>query len=184
MTKQLMDARRFLRYESANLLCGFRILASIILAIVPGHATWLAVLYSLAFVSYVLDDWCYRRYAQDQPYRHWFNKFLITLDPLANLIFVAGGFLHLLENNWSACWIFFILTVVAIDQKLIGNMAKEGSVLRKVAFTILAYYWFVVMMLCLFLVWLLNAGTYWVQGFGATVVIFYALYSILRDPKK
>lgn len=80
-----------LLYEAANILCWFRIIASIFLAMMPRGKLAFALLFSLAFLSDSLDGWCYRKFTKEKPYQHWFNRLPLTMDPLADFFLVAGG---------------------------------------------------------------------------------------------
>ncbi len=163
-----------LLYESANILCWYRIIISIGIAATTAKHSIIAVLFSLALISDALDGWCYRKFANGQPYTHWFNRLPMTMDPLADYCLVMGGIIHVVENKVTGIVIAVIVTVVNL---LWQRWGKSGSD-RRFAFAITAitYIWFFLMVLSVAGVWWRNYESHWLISFVVTMVIFYAIW--------
>lgn len=160
-------------YELANILCWFRITASVILAVSRQPSISLAILCSLAFITDVIGGWAYRHFVKT-PYKHWSNQLPISLDPLADFAFVMGGVLHFTTTLGEGLFCCLVLAIFVI---LCNILARHGSDRIYTVFaTTLTYAWFIFMLGALIGVWLRSTTGYWWLGVGATLVIFYSLW--------
>lgn len=169
-----MERQSGVLYELANILCWFRILVSVLLAVTTGADVMLAVLFALAFISDALDGWCYRKFVKEQPYTHWFNKLPLTMDPIADFFLVGGGIIHVMDDKrWGlAC---FIGAAAAMPLWNWAAMRAQGR-LYTILMTTLTYYWFLMMVMAVIAVWRRDGGAYWGCGFALTMVTFYTIW--------
>lgn len=164
-----------LRKEVANLICWLRILTGVGLAITTWRSSVLAIMYSLAFISDVWDGWFYRQLKPNERPNHWFNRLPISMDPIADFIFVGGGIIHVVEDKRKALLLVFILMVIMIAWNIIGRIGSDYSYM--VLMTVLTYLWFATMVLMMVLVWHHNVTALaCIMGASATLMIFYACY--------
>ncbi len=169
-----MKRQSRLLYEAANILCWFRIGVSVMLAMTSQKQVGFAVLFSLAFVSDVLDGWCYRKFTKPTPYMHWFNKLPITMDPIADFCFVGGGMVHIMSNKLRGLVLFLGVAAVMSLWNWLGSRAKDR--LYTVLMTGLTYYWFVMMIITVVAVWQYDGGRLCIIGPAVTLVLFYAIW--------
>lgn len=163
-----------LLYESANILCWFRIIASLVLAIITTRRAALAILFALAFLSDAIDGWCYRKFASDKPYQHWFNRLPMSMDPIADSFFGICGVIHVMDDKLLGLKFAIILVSVNFILKWLGENGSD--LLSAVALTTLTYYWFVLMVIVTGGVWLRNCAEHGFIGFAITMIIFYAVW--------
>ena len=163
-----------LLYESANILCWFRIIVSVVLALISRASVTFAVLFALAFISDALDGWCYRKFAKERPYQHWFNRLQITMDPIADFFLVGGGIIHVMDDKPRGLVCFVGMAIVMLLWSVVGG--RTTGKLYTVLMTGLTYYWFVMMVITVVLVWRHDGGPYWPIGFIVTIVSFYAIW--------
>ncbi len=178
-----MKIRKVLFRESANLICWFRIAVSVLLAIF-GRATlgW-ALLYSLAFISDTWDGWFYRRVPKDERPRHWFNRLPISMDPLADFVFVAGGVMYVADIKWFGAIVVVVVGAALVVLQMVCQDASDQVFSR--VMTVLTYGWFVEMIVILGAVWYFCvAMPIWPIGFGSTLVVFYACFFLVRDKSR
>lgn len=137
------------------------------------HVVW-AVLFALAFLSDTVDGWCYRKFASHQPYRHWFNRLPVTMDPLADFCLVIGGIIHNMDNKPMGLLVALIVTVVNLIWQWLGKRSTDR--VFTVSITTLTYVWFVLMVLAMAGVWRRNFEPHWLIGFIVTIVTFYIIW--------
>lgn len=178
-----MKIRKLLFREAANLICWFRILASVALALASRHVWGWAALYSLAFLSDVWDGWCHRRVPEAERPKHWFNCLPITMDPLADFVFVCGGIIHVAESKWLGVVVCLILTVVQIMWMAVAARACDEVFM--VMMTVMTYAWFALMVLMMIMVWCYSAPTViCIGGVMVTLVTFYVSFFKNRDKSR
>ena len=163
-----------LLYESANIICWFRITTSVIVAFLPKGYMLCAILFALAFISDALDGWCYRKFAAAQPYMHWFNRLPMTLDPLADFFLVGGGVIHNMDNKPVGLLIVLGIAIVMALWNWLGSRASDRMFI--ILMTTLTYFWFVMMVMAVAGVWYYNLGANWPIGFTITMTIFYTVW--------
>ena len=162
-----------LLYEAANILCWFRIAASVFLVMAKGNFP-LSLLFSLAFLSDSVDGWCYRKFTKDRPYQHWFNRLPLTMDPLADFCYVAGGIIHIMDNKPRG---LLVVLALAVGMSFWNwSAAKSSDRTYSLLMTILTYLWFAMMVFVLAAVWRRDCGAYWLAGLGITLLAFYAIW--------
>ncbi len=166
-------------YELANILCWYRIIISVLLAATSKTSIVLAILFALAFVSDVLDGWCYRHFTKDQPYQHWFNRFPITMDPIADFFLVGGGIIHVMDDKLWGAYLFIGMAAVMLLWNWLGSNTKDR--MYTILMTGLTYYWFVMMVIAVIVVWRNDGGPYWWVGLVVTIVTFYLVWSKTSD---
>lgn len=170
-----MKVRSFLHCEAANLICWFRIVVSVILAMMKGGGIFVAMVFSAAFISDAWDGWFYRRLRVEERPGHWFNRLPISMDPLADFIFVAGGYIHVAERKRHGILCFALIALILFAWQIVARRGSDK--LYAVMMTMLTYYWFAVMMSAMVAVWRRNvAMPAWIVGVAATLVLFYASY--------
>ncbi len=165
-------------YELANILCWFRILVSVLLAVTTGADVIFAVLFALAFISDALDGWCYRKFTKERPYTHWFNRLQITMDPIADFFLVGGGIIHVMDDKPRGLVCFIGAAVVMSIWNWAGAHAKGR--LYTILMTGLTYYWFLMMVVAVIAVWRRDGGAYWASGLIVTIVTFYVIWLKIR----
>lgn len=161
-------------YESANILCWFRIAVSLGLALTVKQHMACAILFSMAFISDALDGWCYRKFTQNQPYQHWFNHLPITMDPLADFCLVIGGIIHNMDNKPMGLLVALIVTVIDLAWQWLGKRSTDR--VFAISMTTLTYVWYALMVLTVAGVWRCNFEPHWFVGFVVTMVIFYTIW--------
>ncbi len=172
-----MTQRKIL-YEAANLLCMFRIIIAVVMAIMPRHYWFVAVLCSLALISDVLDGWCYRKFTKARPYKHWFNRLPITLDPIADFCFVVGGIVYSKGHNVTVYTILAILLIVVITINV--GVQACSDLMWSIIMTSFTYLWFALMIAALVAVWYVSVPITWFAGIIVTMMIFYMLWAKTR----
>lgn len=135
----------------------------------------LAVLYSVAFVSGVLDGWYYRRFTKAQPCKHWFNRLPMSMDPIADFCLVGGGIIHVMDDKPMGLFFVAILALAMIGWNIIGSNAPDHA--YAILMTLLTYFWFAMMVIMLFLVWKHSASKGWLLGVVVTLLIFYTIWA-------
>ena len=173
-----------IKYEMANILVWTRLLIGVLLALAESEQPLWAVLVSVAFLTDVLDGWCYRRFAQDRPYQPWFNRLPLTPDPLADFIFVAGGIVHISSRKWLGFALVLVFASIAIGLNYFAQRESATPRQYTIMMTSLTYGWFMAMVAAVALVWRRNTGPNWKIGTFFTLVIFYVLYFWLHDRKR
>lgn len=169
-----MKKQSVILYEMANILCWFRIVASVLLAIMVGKNIGFAILFALAFISDVLDGWYYRKFASERPYKHWFNQLPITMDPIADFFLVGGGVIHVMDNKLMGLLCLIQMATVMLLWNWLGRHTK--GLVYTVLMTGLTYYWFAMMITTVIAVWRRDGGEYWMAGAVVTVVLFYGIW--------
>lgn len=177
-TKGVNTVKR-LTYELANILCWYRIVISVILAVMPKMSIILAILFALAFISDALDGWCYRQFTKDRPYQHWFNRFPITMDPIADFFLVGGGIIHVMDDKLWGAYLVAGMAALMLLWNWLGHNAKNLA--YTILMTVLTYYWFAMMVVAVVVVWCHDGGPYWLVGLIVTVVVFYLVWFKTRD---
>ena len=145
-----------------------------VMAIMPRHYWFIAVACSLALISDVLDGWCYRNFTKHQPYKHWFNRLPITLDPLADFCFVSGGVIHVMDNKIVGIIVSIAVAIGLVLWLQIGFHAPDR--VYTFMMTGLTYVWFALMIIALVAVWYTCVPITWFAGVIVTMIIFYAIW--------
>lgn len=169
-----MKGQSKLLYEAANILCWFRILVSVALAITNEASLGLAVVFALAFISDALDGWCYRKFTEGRPYQHWFNRLPLTMDPIADFFLVGGGVIHVMNDKPRGLMLFLGMAGLMSLWNWLGHHTKDR--MYTILMTGLTYYWFVMMVISVVMVWWHDGGRYWLAGIIVTVVTFYVIW--------
>lgn len=167
-----------LLYEAANILCWFRIIASIFLAMMPRGKLAFALLFSLAFLSDSLDGWCYRKFTKEKPYQHWFNRLPLTMDPLADFFLVAGGIIHCMRNKLVSLLLVLGLAILLLSYHSLS--AHVSDKVYTIMMTGLTYVWFTMMVLALAGAWYYNCRVYWPIGLAIVMAVFYVIWGCTR----
>lgn len=168
---------RFL-YELANILCWFRIGIGVLLACSPRPHFGLAILCSLAFLTDVMDGWCYRKFVK-VPYRHWFNRLPISMDPIADFVFVMGGVLHCSETLKVGLLHCVGLAVIALGCNLFMALGSDRT--YTIVATFLTHFWFLAMEIVLARTWFCNSGEYWWVCVIITLSFFSSAFALTRQ---
>ncbi len=166
-----MRLGRWLRYEAANLLCWTRISIGILLAFCLPHNTLSAVLCSLALLTDGWDGWCYRRYTAAQPYPHWYNRLPISLDPIADFVFVAGVIVRVASSRVAGLLSVSCLAIILILWHIIARRSTDYT--YKWMMAGLTYFWFGAMLLTMALTWAIDCRDWWFLGVLGTMILLY-----------
>ena len=169
-----------MKKELPNILCWYRISYSLIIAIFIPKGTGVAILFSLAFITDLLDGYLYRKL--DEKPDHWFNRLPISPDPIADFIFGLAGLIYASRRGGFKPVIVLVIAAYCILINIAFNLSSEG-VLRRVIANLLTYGFYLVMIISNYLVWKF-ASPKSLAGFIASEIVFYCVYFLVRDKRR
>ena len=107
------------------------------------------------------------------------NKLPISIDPIADFVYGTSGLIIAVRAGIINVGVAAAVVVVDVVLSMVLLIVK-GTAWTILA-NILTYGWFAIMLITNLIVWYVAIGHGFLVMFGITVVVFYALFFVIKD---